>query len=101
MVRRGVGGAEVVKISKEVIKGKGKRGRKRKETALEAEELGPEAGLAHSAKEAIKGKRKRNRNRKGAAQDADELEPEAARMIESPKPWQAPVAYMGDEVILW
>jgi len=93
--------ARAARAAKEVIKGKGKRGRKRKGTALEAEEVDPEPGLACAAKEAIKGRGRRGRNRKGAAQDADEPEPKAARMIDSPKPWQAPVAYMGEDLILW
>ena len=93
--------AQAAHAAKEVIKGKGKHGRKRKETALVAEELDPEPRLACAAKEAIKGRGKRGRNRNGAVQDADEPEPEASQMIESPKPWQAPVAYMGDEVNIW
>lgn len=91
--------ARAARAAKEVIKGKGKRGRKRKGTALEAEEVDPEPGLARAAKEAIKGWGKRGRNRKGAAQDADEPEPKAAQIIESPKPWQAPVADMGDGIL--
>ena len=59
------------------------------------------ARAARAAKEAIKSRGKRGRKRKGAAQDADEPEPKAVRMIESPKPWQAPVAYMGEDLILW
>lgn len=93
--------ARAARAAKEVIKSKGKRGRKRKGTALEAEEVDPEPGLARTAKEAIKGRGRRGRNRKGTAQDAVEPEPKAARMIDSPKPWQAPVAYMGEDLILW
>ena len=56
--------ARAKRAAKEVIKGKGKRGRKRKSAALEAGEPEPE------------------------------LEPEVARMIEAPKPWRAPAARM-------
>jgi hypothetical protein len=58
------------------MKGKGKRGCKRKSVALEADE--PEAEVepevAHAAKEVITGKRKRGRKRKSAVQEADEPE---------------------------
>ena len=83
--------ARAAYAAKEVTKGKGKRGRKRKSAALEAEEQDPEPGLTRAAKEAIKGGVKRRRNRKNAAQDIDE--PEAAPLIDAP--WRAPVAYMG------
>ena len=48
-----------MRATKEVLKGKGKRGQKHKENTLEAEELDLEPGLACVAKEAIKGKGKR------------------------------------------
>jgi len=85
--------ARAAYAAKEATKGKGKRGRKRKHAALEAEEQDPEPGLVRAAKEAIKGGGKRRRNRKSAAQDVDEPEPEAPQIIEAP--WRAPVAYMG------
>ena len=55
--------------AKEVIQGKGKRGRKRKSAALEADEPEtepeePEPEVAHAAKEAINGRGKRGRKRK-------------------------------------
>lgn len=56
--------ARAKRAAKEVIKGKGKRGRKRKSATLEAGK--PES----------------------------ELEPEVAPMIEAPEPWRAPVARM-------
>jgi DDE superfamily endonuclease len=56
--------ARAKRAAKEVIKGKGKRGRKRKSAVLEVGE--PER----------------------------EPEPELARMIEAPEPWRAPVARM-------
>jgi len=62
------------RAAKEVTKGKGKRSRKRKSAALEAEGQDLESGLPC------------------IAQDADEAEPEASRMIEGQR---APVAYMG------
>jgi septum formation inhibitor MinC len=91
--------ARAARAAKEVIKGKGKRGRKRKSTALEAdkpetepEEAEPE--VARAAKEAINGSGKRGRKRKSAAQEAEEPELEVARMIDAPVPWRAPVARM-------
>ena len=56
--------ARAKRAAKEVIKGKEKRGQKRKSAALEAGEPGPEP------------------------------EPEVARIIEAPEPWRAPVARM-------
>ena len=56
--------ARAKRAAKEAIKGKGKRGRKRKISALEAGDLEPV------------------------------LEPKAARMIEAPQPGRAPVARM-------
>jgi hypothetical protein len=66
--------ARAARAAKEVAKGKGKRGRKRKSAALETDGQDPESVLAC------------------AAQDADEAEPEAAPMFEGQR---APVAYMG------
>jgi len=91
--------ARTARAAKEVIKGKGKRGRKRKRAALEADELETEPEeaeleVAHAAKEAINGRGKRGRKRKSAAQEAEEPEPEVARMIDAPVPWRAPVARM-------
>ncbi len=66
---------------------KGKRGRKRKIDALEADEpevepeAEPEPDVARAVKEVVKGK-KRGRKRKSAAQEAAELEPEVARMVD-------------------
>ena len=56
--------ARAKRAAKEVINGKGKRGRKRKSALLEAGEPEPEP------------------------------EPEVARMTEGPRPWRAPVARM-------
>jgi hypothetical protein len=100
--------ARAARAAKEVIKSKGKRGRKRKSAALETDEPeteteepeaeGPEAEpeleVARAAKEAINGRGKRGRKRKSAAQEADEPEPEVARIIDAPVPWRAPVAQM-------
>jgi hypothetical protein len=88
--------ARATRAAKEVIRGKGKRGRKRKSAALEADEPEPEPQVARAAKEAIDGRGKRGRKRKSAAQEADEPEPEPelARVIEAPNPWRAPVARM-------
>jgi len=76
--------ARAARAAKEVIKGQGKRGRKRKSAALETGE--PE--VARAAKEAIKGRGKRGRKRKSAAQEADEPEPEpeVALIIDAPVP---------------
>jgi hypothetical protein len=60
--------ARVARTAKEVIKGKGKRGRKYKSATVEADELEPDA--------------------------EPEPEPEVARMIDAPVPWRAPVAQM-------
>jgi hypothetical protein len=88
--------ARTKRAAKEVIKGKEKRGRKRKSATLEAGK--PEPEVARAAKEVINGRGKRGRKRKGAALEAGELEPEpkpeVARMIEAPEPWTAPVARM-------
>ncbi|KAH8791720.1 hypothetical protein F5882DRAFT_291135, partial [Hyaloscypha sp. PMI_1271] len=85
--------ARAARAAKEVIKGKGKRGRKRK-TAQEADEPEPDVGC--DADEVIKGRGESSRKRKSAALEADEpeSEPEVARMIEVPEPYRAPVAQM-------
>ena len=66
--------ARTARAAKEVAKGKGKRGRKRKSAAPEVEGQDLESALAC------------------AAQDVDEVEPQATPMI---KGQRAPVAYMG------
>jgi hypothetical protein len=82
--------ARAARAAKDAIKDKGKRNRKRKSAALEAD---PE--VAHPVEEVINGRGKRGRKRKSAAQMPEpEPEPEAARTIEAPKPWRAPVAQM-------
>lgn len=96
--------ARATRAKKDATKGKGKRGRKRKSAALEADkpETEAEPKMAHTAKEVIIGKRKRGRKRKSAVQDADEPEPEpepepeqdVAETIDSLTPWRAPVARM-------
>jgi hypothetical protein len=77
--------AWVARTAKDVIKGKGKRGRKRKSIALEVNELKlePELEVARAAKEVIKGKGKRSRKHKIAAQEATELELKVARIIDA------------------
>ena len=99
--------AQAARAAKEVIKGKGKRGRKRKSPALEADEADePEADkleaddpapeVARATKEVMKGREKRGRKRKIAMQEAEEPEPEpepeVARTIEAPVWRAAPVA---------
>ena len=88
--------ARAARAAKEVIKGKGKRGRKRKSAALEADEPETEAEpeVARAAKEVINGRGKRGRKRKSAAQEADEPEPEVARMTDALVPWRVLVAQM-------
>ncbi|SRR6266536_2758281 len=96
--------ARAARAAKEVIKGQGKRGRKRKSSALEADKLEPESDpvpvpepkVARAAKEVIKGRGKRGQKRDSAALEELELEPEleVAQMIEVPEPWRAPVARM-------
>lgn len=60
--------ARVARATKEVIKGKGKRSRKRKSATLEADELETELEpeVAYTAKEVINGRGKRGRKRKSA-----------------------------------
>ncbi|RYP66649.1 hypothetical protein DL770_008758 [Monosporascus sp. CRB-9-2] len=93
--------ARAARAAKEVIKGKGKRGRKRKSAALQAGEPEPdepeadevpelEPEVAPAAKEVGKGKR--GRKRKRAALEADELEAEAEAEPE--------VAHAAEEVIM-
>jgi hypothetical protein len=91
--------ARAARAAKDVIKDKGKRGRKRKSVAIEPEEpnadeleADSEPEVARVAKEAIKGQGKPGRKRKIAAQEAEEPEPEVARVINVP--WRAPVAQM-------
>jgi hypothetical protein len=87
--------ARAARAEKEVIKGKGKRGWKRKSAVLEADEPEAEPEVARAVKEVIKGRGKRGRKCKSAALEADEPQPEpepkVARMVE---PWRAPVARM-------
>jgi hypothetical protein len=106
--------ARAKRAEKNAMKGKGKRGRKRKSAAIEADEpdtkaeAEPEA--AHAEKEFITGKRKRGRKRRSALQDADEPEPapepgpapepepepepKVAQTLEASVSWRAPVARM-------
>ena len=91
--------ARAARAAKEVIKGKGKRGRKRKSATLEADEPETEVEavpeVAHAAKEVITGKRKHGRKH---VQEANEPEPEpeqeVVQTIEASVPWRAPVARM-------
>ena len=63
--------ARAKRATKEVIKGKGKRGRKRESATLEADELEtePEPKVARAAKEVINGRGKRGQKRKSAVQE--------------------------------
>ena len=81
--------ARAARAAKEVIKGKGKRGRKRKSTAIEADDPEP---VVRAAEEVINDRRKRGRKRKSSALEADEPEPEV--VLYTPVPWTAPVARM-------
>ncbi|PQE17512.1 hypothetical protein CJF30_00009494 [Rutstroemia sp. NJR-2017a BBW] len=67
--------ARAARATKDAMKGKGKRGRKRKSATLEAEEV-------------ITGKKKRGRKRKSAVQESDEPGPEQGltQTIEAPEP---------------
>ena len=80
--------ARAARAVKDAIKGKGKRGRKRKSAAPEADEPEAEPDVARAVKEAINGRGKRGRKRKSAAQEPEEQEPEpeVARMIDAPVP---------------
>ena len=97
--------ARIARATKEVIKGKGKRGWKRKSAALKADEPKldepkpklepkPELEVVRAMKEVIKGRGKRGRKRKSATQEADELELEVVWIIDALVPWRAPVAQM-------
>lgn len=94
--------ARAARAAKEVINGKGKRGRKRKSATLEADEPETEVEavpeVAHAAKEVITGRRKHGRKRKSAVQEANGPEPEpeqeVVQTIEVSVPWRAPVARM-------
>ena len=91
--------ARAARAAKEITKGQGKRGRKRKSAALEGDkpeptELEPEPEVACAANEFIEGRAKRGRKRKSAAPEADEPELEVALIMDAPGPWRAPVARM-------
>jgi hypothetical protein len=91
--------ARAARATKEVIKGKGKRGRKRKSTVIEADnpeldaeldsEPDSEPEVARTTEEVINGRGKRRRKRKSITPEADkpepepELEPEVARTIKA------------------
>ena len=77
--------ARAKRAAKEVIKGKGKRGQKRKSTTLEADKLEtePEPEVARAAKEVINGRGKRGRKRKSTVLEADKLELEVALIIDT------------------
>ena len=87
--------ARAKRAAKEVIKGKGKRGWKRKSAALEVGETAPEP---EPEVEVINDRENRRRKRKSAALEADEPEPESepkvARTIDVPVPWRAPIVKM-------
>jgi len=87
--------ARAARAAKEVIKGKGKRGRKRKSTIIEVDnleldvkldlKLDLELKVARATEEVINGKGKRRRKRKSVTLEANELELEleVARTIEA------------------
>lgn len=117
-MRKDIGVARAARATRDVIKEKGKRGRKRKSAALGPDEpdsgpecepgcepgfepeCEPEPEVARAAKEVMNGRGKRGRKRKIAVQEADEPEPESepepevARLIGVPVPWRVPVARM-------
>ena len=92
--------ARAARDEKQAIKDKKKRGRKRKNAKLEADEPETEAEpkVTPAAKKAPDRKTKRGRTRKRAVQEAGEPEPEpepeVAQIINVPVPWRAPVARM-------
>lgn len=99
--------ARAKRAVKDAIRGKGKRGRKRKSAVLESDpesdpESEPEPEVARAAKEVRKGMGKRARKRKSVAPEADQPEPEpepmpgseAARRMIALGTWSAPVARM-------
>jgi hypothetical protein len=84
--------------AKEAIKGKGKRGRKRKSAALEEDrpeaETEAEPEVTPTTKEITIDERKCCRKHKSATQEVDELEQEVAEAIEAQMPWREPAARM-------
>ena len=80
--------ARAKRAAKDAMKGKEKRGRKRKNTVLEVDDPEAEPEEAHAAKE-LHAKRKRGRKRKSVVEAAvdtapeSEPEPEVARTIEA------------------
>lgn len=88
--------ARAARAAKEVIKTKGKRGRKRKSAAF-----APEVTCAVEEVKTVGGKR--SWKHEGVAVKADEPEPEAAGMADVPSPWKAPMApmepYAEDETV--
>ncbi|KAG9240225.1 hypothetical protein BJ878DRAFT_527423 [Calycina marina] len=91
--------AQATRAAKDAMKGKGKRGRKRKSVAREPGEPGAEPDvepeMASAAKEVITGKKRRRPSRKCVVQeDRPEPEQEVTRTIEWPGPSRAPVARM-------
>jgi hypothetical protein len=78
----------VVKEAARVAKGKGKRGRKRKNGTLEAEEDTAEGDTAEedTAEEDTAGSARRGRKRKGAALDTPAPANKTARISNAPKP---------------
>jgi hypothetical protein len=78
--------AQAKRAEKDAIKGKGKRGRKRKSTAIEADKPEAEPEAAYAAKEVTTGKKKRGCKHKSTVQDVEpepepEPEPEVAQTI--------------------
>jgi hypothetical protein len=88
--------ARAKRTTKEVIKGKGQRGRKRKSSTLEAGEPELEPEVARATREIINSRGGYSRKRRSATLEADEpepeLEPEVTRTIEAPELWKALVA---------
>jgi hypothetical protein len=96
--------ARIKRAAKDVIKGKGKRGRKRKSIELEADK--PEPGepdepdplpqVARAVEKVMPVRGICGRKRKGAALEPDEPEPkpQVARLIEALGSWRAPLARM-------
>lgn len=96
------------RAEKDATKGKGKRGRKRKSTLVEADEPDTEEKaepeVALPAKKMMTGKRRGSRKRQSAIQDTDgpepapgpapEPDPEVAQTLEVLVPRRAPVARM-------
>jgi hypothetical protein len=84
--------AQAAHTAMDVIKGKGKRGRKHKSAALGPDEPEQKPEVARAAKEVIKGRGKHSQRRKSAAPEADEARARSGVDNQCASAMEAPVA---------